>query len=189
MASFTAIYDASVLYPAPLRDFLLRLAQTELFRVRWTEEIHREWMDAVLRNRPDLSHAQIERTRRLMDEAVPDCLVTGHEPLIEGLRLPDPGDRHVLAAAIRCQADVIVTFNTRDFPATVLDRYGIEAQHPDEFACHLIDLDQDAVRDAFRRQRAALRNPPKSVAELLDTLRRQGLVSTVELLRALADLS
>ncbi len=188
MASFTAIYDACVLYPAPLRDFLLRLAQTELFRARWTEEIHREWMGAVLRDRPDLSLAQIERTRRLMDEAVPDCLVTGHEPLVEALRLPDPGDRHVLAAAIHCQADVIVNPKRRDFPATVLDRYGIEAQHPDEFACHIIELDQDAVREAFRRQRAALRNPPRSALELLEILRRQGLISTAERLRGVADL-
>jgi hypothetical protein len=68
-----------------------------------------------------------------MDRAVPDCLVTGYEPLIEGLTLPDPNDRHILAAAIRCGAQIIVTLNLKDFPADVLDPYGVEAMHPDEF--------------------------------------------------------
>ena len=76
MTNFTAIFDACVLYPAPLRDFLLRLAMTELFRARWTDRIHEEWMRSVLNNRKDLSAEQLERTRQLMDRAVPDCLVT-----------------------------------------------------------------------------------------------------------------
>ena len=100
MAAFTAIFDACVLYPAPLRDLLLHLAGTQLFRARWTEEIHGEWVRNLLKNRPDLTRKQLDRTRALMDRAVPDCLVTGHLPLMEALILPDPGDRHVLAAAI-----------------------------------------------------------------------------------------
>jgi hypothetical protein len=99
MANFTAIYDACVLYPASLRDFLLRLAMTELFRARWTDHIHGEWMRSVLNNRKDLTAGQLERTRQLMDQAVPDCLVTDYEDLIDSLELPDPDDRHVLAAA------------------------------------------------------------------------------------------
>jgi len=127
MANFTAIYDACVLYPAPLRDFLLRLAMTELFRARWTAHIHGEWMRSVLNNRKDLTAGQLERTRQLMDQAVPDCLVTDYEDLIDSLELPDPDDRHVLAAATRCQAGVIVTFNLGDFPNDILRQYGIEA--------------------------------------------------------------
>ena len=115
MASFVAVYDACVLYPAPLRDLLLRLALTDLFRARWTERIHEEWMRSVLKDRSDLSAQQIQRTRELMDLSVPDCLVTGYEGLIENLDLPDPNDRHVLAAAIRCQAGVIVTYNLTVF--------------------------------------------------------------------------
>jgi len=98
MATFTALYDASVLYPAPLRDLLMRLAMTGLFRARWTDAIHDEWMAAVLRNRPDLTEDQLRRTRDLMNQHVPECLVTGYAGFIDGLDLPDPGDRHVLAA-------------------------------------------------------------------------------------------
>jgi len=130
LASFIAVYDACVLYPAPLRDLLLRLALADLFRVRWTDRIHEEWIRSVLAQRPDLLPEQLGRTRDLMDRAVPDCLVTGYEGLIDTLDLPDLDDRHVLAAAIRSQAGVIVTYNLRDFPSAVLMPHGVEAQHP-----------------------------------------------------------
>jgi len=177
--AFTALYDACVLYPAPLRDFLLRLAMTELFRARWTNRIHDEWIRGVLSHRQDIAASQLERTRELMNQAVPDCLVTGFEELIESLELPDPDDRHVLAAAIRCQAGVIVTFNLGDFPPDTLARFGIETQHPDEFIRHLIDLNATAVVSAAKQQRLSLKNPPKSRSEFLDTLLRQGLAETV----------
>ncbi len=99
--------DANVLYPAELRNLLMHLAMTGLFRARWSAGVHEEWITALLRNRPDLSREKLERTRKLMDKHAPDALVTGYEDLIEGLQLPDPGDRHVLAAAIRGRADVI----------------------------------------------------------------------------------
>lgn len=116
MAVPTVLFDACVLYPAPLRDLLMRLAATDLFRARWSDAIHDEWIRSVLTQRPDLE-AQLARTRQLMDAHVMDCLVTGYEPLIDTLGLPDPGDRHVLAAAIIGRADLIVTKNLRDFPA------------------------------------------------------------------------
>ena len=128
MASFTAVYDACVLHPAPLRDLLLRVALTDLFRARWTEQIHAEWIRSVLERRTDLKPEQLARTRELMDASIHDCLVTGHEGLVEQLKLPDPHDRHVLAAAIRCQAGVIVTYNLSDFPPVALDPHGIAAQ-------------------------------------------------------------
>ena len=93
-----------------------------------------------MEERPDLTREKLERTRALMDLHATDALVTGYEDLIPGLQLPDPDDRHVLAAAIRGQADVIVTMNLRDFPANVVGAFGIEAQHPDEFVLHLLDL-------------------------------------------------
>ena len=154
MATFTALYDACVLYPAPLRDLLMQLALTDLFRARWTDQIHNEWIRNLLANRPELAE-QLERTRTLMNSHVRDCLVTGYEPLIEGLALPDPDDRHVLAAAIRTRASVIVTFNLKDFPANVLEPLGVESQHPDEFITHLIDLNPAAVCAAAKRQRSA----------------------------------
>jgi len=178
MASFTVVYDACVFYPAPLRDFLMRLAMTELFRARWTETIHDEWMASLLANRSDLNRAQLEHTRDLMNKAVPDCLVTGYSDLIPGLTLPDPDDRHVLAAAIRAGAGVIVTFNLKDFPPAALEIYGIEAQHPDEFVTDLLDLDPGKVCAAARAQRLGLKNPPKKIAEYLEGLERQQLPET-----------
>ena len=124
-SSFTAIYDACVLYPAPLRDFLIRLGLSGRFRARWSTQIHDEWKRNLLLNRPDLTADQLNRTSALMDLAIPDALVTGHEELIAGLTLPDVDDRHVLAAAIRRNARVIVTFNEKDFPAEVLSNYAM----------------------------------------------------------------
>ncbi len=182
-ATFTVIYDACVLYPAPLRDLFMRLAMTGLVRARWTNHIHDEWIRNVLVNRPDLDARQLQRTRELMDAHTLDCLVTGYEKLIPGLSLPDRNDRHVLAAAIRANANAIITFNLKDFPSPALDEYGIEAQHPDEFVTHLIDLDFRLVCEAIRRQRQSLKNPARSASELLDTLRVIGLSQSVLKLR------
>ena len=107
--AFVVVYDAAVLYPAPLRDLLLRVARTGLVRAHWTEQILDECFRNILANRPDLSVASLARTRELMNQAIPDVIVTGYQSLIDGLTLPDPDDRHVLAAAIRAEAQVIVT--------------------------------------------------------------------------------
>lgn len=178
LSPFTVVYDACVLYPAPLRDFLMWLALSGRFRAKWTLEIHNEWKRNLLKNRPDLTAIQLDRTSELMDQALPDACVSGYEDLIEGLTLPDVDDRHVLAAAIRCNASVIVTFNQKDFPDSALSTFGIEAQHPDEFVENLFDLDPVAVVVAAQRQRRQLKLPPMDVASYLDLLLRQGLVKT-----------
>lgn len=183
MSNFVALYDACVLYPAPLRDLLMHLAVSDLFRARWTKRIHDEWMCNLLANRPDLSRAQLERTRDLMDASVPDCLVTGYEGLEAQLTLPDPDDHHVLAAAILCKAGTIVTFNLKDFPAEMLEPLGITAQHPDEFIEHAFGISPAAVIAAVHDHRASLMRPPKTVDDLLDDYLKQGLVTTVRLLR------
>jgi hypothetical protein len=184
----TAVYDANILYPAPLRDLFIRLAQAGLVRARWTEAIHDEWVRNVLKDKAALSPERLARTRTLMNEAVRDCLVTGYEGLIDSLALPDPDDRHVHAAAIHADADVIVTFNLKDFPAETLASHGIEAMHPDEFLASLFDAAPGPVCGAVKRQREGLRNPPKTAEELLATLEGQGLVQTVVRLRQFADL-
>ncbi len=181
--AFAVLYDACVLYPAPLRDLLIRLARTDLFRARWTNEILDECFRNVLANRDYLTASQLDRTRELMNNAVRDCLVESYEGLIEGLTLPDPGDRHVLAAAIRCDAQVIVTWNLKDFPSAALSAYDIEAQDPDEFVLNVIDLSSGAVLLAVQKQAASLKNPPQTFDQVLDTLEAQGLVQSVAALR------
>jgi predicted nucleic acid-binding protein len=181
LAQFTAFLDASVLYPAPLRDLLMEIALTDLYRAKWSDRVHEEWIVAVLRNRSDLTRGQLERTRGLMNAHVRDALVMDFEPLIETLSLPDPDDRHVLAAAIKGRADMIVTTNLQDFPLKELSPWGIEAQHPDEFLQHQFHLAQPVFLNAVKTVRARLKNPPYSVDEYLDTLRTQGLLATVRM--------
>lgn len=181
---FTAIYDANVLYPAPLHDFLMNLALTGIYRARWSASIHDEWKRNLLLNRPDLTPEHLDRTSSLMDAAVPDALVTDYDSLVEGLDLPDRDDRHVLAAAIKCNASVIVTFNLKDFPKAVLGAFDIEPLHPDDFIADLWDLDKAAVLEAAQRQRISLKNPPHNVQQYLDRLLQQKLPETVKLLSA-----
>src|SRR5260370_17730118 len=116
----------------------MHLALTGLFRAKWSALVHEEWIGALLRHRPDLSREKLDRTRMLMDLHAVDALVTGYEDLIEGLSLPDPDDRHVLAAAIRGGASVIVTANLRDFPPNILCQFWMEPQHPHEFILPLL---------------------------------------------------
>lgn len=187
MSRYTAIYDACVLYPAPLRDLLLELAVTDLFKASWSNRIHDEWMRNLLKNRPDLTLQQLERTRDLMNAHVRDGIVERFEGLEETIQLPDPDDRHVVAAAIKGRADVIVTFNLSDFPASALETWGIEAQHPDEFLANLIDLAPDPVAAAARTCRMRLKRPPKTIDEYLDILARQGLPESTTMLRRMRE--
>jgi len=183
VAAYSVLYDACVLYPAPLRDLLLRLATVDLFRARWTETILDECFRNLAKNRPDLQPSLLARTRELMNAHVLDALITGYEALIPSLTLPDPTDRHVLAAAITGGVDAIITYNLTDFPAQVLKVFGIEAQHRDEFIACQLDLGPARVLTALREQRAALRRYPRTLDEFLATLEQQRLVQTVARLR------
>jgi predicted nucleic acid-binding protein len=183
VAKFTVIFDACVLYPAPLRDLLMQLATTRLFRAKWTAQIHDEWIRNVIAERRDLTRGQLDRTRQLMDRAVRDCLVTGHEYLIPSVTLPDPDDRHVVAAAIHARADAIVTANLKDFPAQELIKYHLEAIHPDDFITNQFDLSQAEVVVAAQQCRARLKNPPKSAEEYVETLQSLSLPKTAAALR------
>ncbi|WP_062196719.1 PIN domain-containing protein [Caldimonas taiwanensis] len=180
---FTVVYDACVLYPAPLRDLLMHLALSDLYRARWSERIHDDWTRHVLANRADLTPEQLQHTRALMNAHVRDCLVSGFEHLIAAVNLPDPDDRHVVAAAIHAGASLIVTFNLQDFPAEALKPYNLAAQHPDDFIVDLLDLQPARVLEAAARHRRSLKNPPKTAEEYLDTLLAQGLTQTVALMR------
>jgi PIN domain len=183
-----AILDANVLYSASLRHLLIWLAVVEAFDARWTEAIQDEWTRALLRDRPALDARRIVRTRQLMDAHIPDALVVGHEALIAGLTLPDPNDRHVLAAAIHCAATIIVTKNLEDFPAGVLAVHGIVAMHPDAFVRSLFDSNPDAVIDGARSHRGELVNPSRTPVEYIAGLEAQGLPATAAALRPMAHL-
>ena len=178
MTRYTALLDANVLYPAPVRDAFLQLAVSDVFRAKWTTDIHREWIDALLRHKPHRDRAALERTRDRMDQATRDCLVTGYEALIPALDLPDPNDRHVLAAAIVGRCDAIVTFNLRDFPDAAIEPLGIDVHHPDEFLCNYLNLTPGVFCEAIRKVRARLKQPPFTTEEYLANLTRQGLVAT-----------
>jgi predicted nucleic acid-binding protein len=145
---FIAVYDADVLYPNTLRDLLIRIAQLpHLVQAKWTEKILDEVTDNLRKNMPDITAEKTDRLRQLMNTAVRDCLVSGYEPLIAALDLPDPNDRHVLAAAIKAKAQIIVTKNLRDFPADRLAPWDLKAKSPDSFVRDLIDIDrQDEQR-------------------------------------------
>jgi len=107
--AFTVIYDACVLFPAPLRDLLMRVAHAGLVRARWSDAILDECFHNIAASRPDLDSIVLDRTRRLMNAAIADALVTGYEHLVGALALPDPDDRHVLAAAIRSGGSILAT--------------------------------------------------------------------------------
>lgn len=188
MSNYTVLFDANVLYPAPMRDVLLQLALTDMFRAKWTADIHREWIDSLLRNEPHRERAALERTRDLMNANIRDCLVTGYEPLITSLTLPDPDDRHVLAAAIVGRCDAIVTQNLKDFPEENLAPFGIETQHPDDFICNQLTLAPGLVCSALRKVRARLKSPAFSVEDYLAILTRQGLVAMVAEVEEFAEL-
>ena len=182
-----AFLDASVLYPSTIRSVLMFLAAFDAFRAQWSEDIHREWTAALARDRPDLDAKRIARTRALMEAHLPNAMVTGYQRRIANLVLPDPDDRHVLAAALHCKADVIVTSNLKHFPKAVLSKHCIFAQLPDDFVCDLIVADRDRAGLAFAADRARMVNPPHSVAEYIAGIDAGGLKKSATLLRNVFD--
>lgn len=167
---WTAILDANILYSAPVRDLLLNIAELEAYAPKWSGQIQKEWMRNLLKNRPDLTELKLRRTVALMDKAFPNAKVKGFEDIINELDLPDANDRHVLAAAIKCKANIIITFNKKDFPDDYLNKFSMNASTPNEFLTALYLENSDIVIEGFMNQLASLRNPPKSKAELIATL-------------------
>jgi len=186
VATYSALLDACVLYPQTLRDLLLSLAGAGLFHARWTEQINQEWVDKLLAKNPG-RRLQVLRTLELVNQSVNDCLITGYEHLIESVVLPDPDDRHVVAAAVAGGVDVIVTLNLTDFPAGVLSPMGLEAQHPDEFLASLVGVGGDIACLAIRTMRLRYRKPPMSAADYIASITAKGLVKTGVLLETMAD--
>ena len=172
---FIAVLDANVLYPFGVRDALLRFAEAGLYRARWSADILDEMVRSVSRTRPG-REASILSSRAAMTRAFPEAAVDGYEGLIPALDLPDEDDRHVLAAAIRAGAQLIVTENQRDFPAEALRPYDIETITADEFLVSTLDLYPSQGLAALRTMRRDYRNPAMSPGEFLAHLQRNGLV-------------
>lgn len=180
-----AILDANALYPASLRSFLLYLAHNEIFQPKWTNQINEEWQRHLPKKFLDMTAAKLQRITDTMNNAFPDALVTDFEDIIDSLALPDANDRHVLAAAIKADADYIITHNTKDFPLSVLAAYNLEAITPDEWIMRLLDQASEAVLKSFHEQINSLRKPPKTPEEILDSLEKCGLKGAAPILRSL----
>ena len=179
-----AVLDACILYSAVLRDLFMWLTIRLAFQPKWTEQIHAEWIENLLQNRPDLSRAKLERTRDLMNRWGRDWRVNGYEMLIDTLTLPDADDRHVLAAAVAAKAPYIVTFNLSDFPKTVLQPLGVRGIHPDAFLCNLFDKDPTLFVAAIHDQLDALANPPHTLDDLLGKFRQEQIIQLCDKLEA-----
>lgn len=175
--------------PVGVADALLSLAVAGLCAVKWTTAIEDEWMRNLERRRPDLQ-GRLATRRDDMRAAIPDWHVPDEawQAIGLGLKLPDPGDVHVLAAAIAGHADCIVTFNLKDFPARVLEPYGIEAIHPDDFIVAQLDMDEFKALAAFRDMRARKKAPALTAEEFAVAMERNGLVVTASRLRRAAEL-
>ncbi|MGW9381481.1 PIN domain-containing protein [Streptomyces albidoflavus] len=180
--TFVVLYDACVLHPNTLRDLLIRVGQNGFVRARWTEVILDEVDRSIARNH-QIPPEKLAHRRTLMNRAVRDCLVTGFEPLIEGLKLPDEDDRHVLAAAIRAGAQVIVTNNRKDFPTDYLGTWGIERKSADEFVLDLIGLDDRVIYACVQEIATSRRRPPQTFDDVLGQLEKSGLTRSVTALR------
>jgi hypothetical protein len=179
------ILDANVLYPASLRSFLLYLAYNKIFQPKWTSQINDEWQRSLSCKLPDLTVEKLQRTTDAMNKAFPDALVTDFESIIDSLALPDTRDRHVLAAAIKAGGDYIITHNTKDFPQNVLAVYNLEAITPDKWVMRLLDQDSEGVIESFHMQVRSLRNPPKTIEEVLESFAKCGMKQTSAKLRSL----
>ncbi len=176
------IVDANLLYPFHLRNLLVQLAVDCIITPRWTGRIHEEWIgNLVAAGKAPRDRLLV--TLALMNDALPEAEVRGWEARMEGLTLPDPDDRHVLAAALAAGAKTILTMNLRDFPASVLTAHGVAAAHPDNFLCSLHDADPDSFLASTEAAHANLSRSVPSFADYLDTLERQGLPQTAQRLR------
>ena len=183
---FVVVLDANVLWPFRTRDALLRFGAAGLFRPRWSEAILDEWVRTLIAEKPHLK-ASVRSQRSAMARTFEEGLVEGWEPLVGGLKLPDPDDRHVVAAAIRAGAEHIVTENMRDFPSAMLGPLGLEAVRADDFLAATFELYPAEATKALRTMRRAYRNPAMDALDFVLDLQRSGLPKLASLAREQVD--
>lgn len=184
MAIFAAVLDACVMVPVALCDTLLRLAEEQLYRPIWSKRILDEATDAISDIHPDIGSGALQRRVAYMNETFPGALIDDFEQIETGLQLPDPDDRHVVAAALRARADAIVTANLRDFPDHAMQRLDLEVISPDDFLLSQLDMRSAVVLDALDAQAAATRHPRRSVDDVLTSLAKAGVPNFVDEVRA-----
>jgi len=179
---FTCVLDTNVIFPIEIRDLLFWFAYYELFTPKWSSQIFYEWDDVMERK----GVKKEERDKRLLKAnlAFPDALVQNYEPLIDTITLRDKKDRHVLAAAIKINANIIVTNNLKDFPKEYLSTFGIIAISADDFITDIIDLNPEQAVKAFKTLVLYRRNPDLDVYEVLDRLRNNGLKQAADYLHS-----
>lgn len=158
--------DACVIFPAALRDTLLRLAETpRQYIPKWSDRILEE-VTRNLESRRNLAPRKIVHLIGQLERHFPEARITDYEKLI-GVMTNHPKDRHVVAAAAQSGAQVIVTSNLRDFPIESLSAWGLEARHPDDFLIDLFGHHQTAVISKLQDQAATI---DRTILELLRTL-------------------
>lgn len=180
---FTCVLDTNVIYPIDIRDLLFWFAQYDLFTPKWSKHIFDEWIAVMQRKK--IADPEIKRRVNFPSRAFPDAMVENYHSLIETLTLPDEKDRHVLAAAIKTNANIIVTNNLKDFPNEYLCTFGLSAKSPDDFATDIIDLNQDQAVEAFRKLVINRTNPDMDEYQILDRLRACGLTQSADYLHSL----
>lgn len=180
---FTCVLDTNVIYPIEIRDLLFWFAHFEMFTPKWSSHIFYEWEDVM--RRKGIPKSEIKKRSNLANLAFPDALAENYEPLIAGLSLPDENDCHVLAAAIKINANIIVTNNLKDFPEDYLSTFGLIAKSADDFIADIIDLNHAKAIEAFRKLVLNRRNPDLDEYEVLDNLRKNGLVNSANYLHSL----
>ena len=179
---FTCVLDTNVIYPLEIRDILFWFAHDGLYTPKWSKHIFDEWAEVM--ERKGISPAEIQKRIARANTAFPDALVENYDSLINGLTLPDEKDRHVLAAAIKTNANLIVTNNLKDFPEDVLAPYGLSAKSADDFLTDTIDLNPELALQSFLKLVLNRRNPAMDEYAVLDRFRKCGLAHTANYLHA-----
>ncbi|MCB9317540.1 MAG: PIN domain-containing protein [Lewinellaceae bacterium] len=180
---FTCVLDTNVMLPIEVRDLLFWFAHDDLYTPKWSKHIFDEWEDVM--RRKNVPETEIRKRIGWANQAFPDAMVENYEVLLDGLNLPDPKDRHVLAAAIKTSANIIVTNNLKDFPEAYIATYGLSAKNADTFLTETIDLNPDVAVNSFRKLVLNRRNPNLDEFDVLDRLRKNGLDDTANYLHAL----
>lgn len=180
---FKAVLDANVIYPVVIRDLLFWFAHYDLFTPKWSKQIFIEWERVM--ERKGVLKEEAQRRVLIANKAFPDALVNNYDELLKYLELPDPNDCHVLAAAIKINANVIVTNNLKDFPESYLNSFGLKVKSADDFLTDIIDLNHDQAVKAFKEMVLNKKKPELDEYQVLDMLRKSGLNDTANYLHAL----